>query len=515
VNKGKICVSVCSESVTGTIANIKRAEKIADVIEVRFDCLSKHVFNIEASVETGAMAYLCWTWENILCATRKPIISTYRPAVQGGRQELTTRARGIFWYAGMATEFCDVEEDLFDDASSQFFQKRILSYHNFEDVPADLNSTFDRLAAQSMADIIKIAVTAHDIAEALPVWKLINQARNAGKEIIPIAMGEAGKWTRVLGLAHGAFMTYASLNEGLETADGQITVKDLTEVYRVKELNKDTAVYGVIGDPVSSSKSPYMHNAAFAASGINAVFLPLVVKNLDEFIARMVAPSTREVELNFAGFSVTMPHKQTIIKHLDEIDAVAAKIGAVNTVKIENGKLVGHNTDAHGFVTPLKTKFGDLKNARVAVLGAGGAARACVFALKQENADVTVFARDIQKANAFADEFGVRSKQLTTGLRPLTTDVDIVVNATSLGMKGPLENESPFTASQLDGVKFVYDLVTRQNDSPIIREAKKAGIPTIGGVEMLIAQGAKQFEIWTGQTAPVEKMLESVLARIQ
>lgn len=510
MNNGKICISVCAQTADEMIAKIKRAEEFADVIEVRFDCLETAIFNSTKSFEsdrvTDALADKIFNLHLSI-----PRISTLRTKDQGGHRELFQSERTNFWNSGWETEYADLEEDIVDDPMYGLWQNRIVSRHFFSEVPTDLNPIYDSLGKHN-ADIIKIAITTKDVADCLTVWKLLERAKSENKQLIPIAMGDAGKWTRILGLAHGSYMTYASLDEGEETADGQITAEDLTEVYRVKELDKSTAVYGVIGDPVSSSRSPYMHNAAFAETGINAVFLPLLVKNLDEFIRRMVAPATREVELNFAGFSVTMPHKQTIMKHLDEIDAVAAKIGAVNTVNIIDDKLIGYNTDAHGFITPLKTKFGDLKNARVAILGAGGAARACVYALVEEGAEVTVLARDLQRANSFADEFNVKVAQLTTDHRPLTTD--IVVNATPLGMKGAFENESPLTAEQLEGVRFVYDLVTRADDTPLVREANKAGIPAIGGFEMLIEQGARQFEIWTGRDAPVQLMRQSVTARL-
>lgn len=392
-----------------------------------------------------------------------------------------------------------------------------MSFHDFEGTPDNLDLQWAAISEMS-GSTVKIAVQTHDITDAIPVWKLIDLASAKKKKIIPIAMGEAGKWTRILGLAHGASMTYASLDTGGETAPGQITAKDLIQTYRVKELDKNTKVFGVIGDPASQSVSPYLHNPAFALTDINAVFIPFLVKDLDEFMRRMVMPQTREVELNFGGFSVTMPHKQAIMKFLDVLDPIAAKIGAVNTVKIENGKLTGHNTDAHGFITPLKARFGSIVDARVAVLGAGGAARACVYALKQEGADVTVFARDPKIGNVIAEEFAAKFtdfSKIKVQKSKIGSDFEILVDATPVGMAGPLENESLFTADELTGVKFVYDLVTKAVDTPIIREAKKAGIPTLGGLEMLIAQGAKQFEIWTGREAPADLMRDAISSRIQ
>lgn len=529
MNNGKICVSVCAKTADEMIAKIKQAEEFADVIEVRFDCLRKdQISNFESEIL------------NLINDVH--ILATFRSAEQGGKTTASVPERKEFWRSIRGKYWGgDFEEDVFDVSNG--FSNRIISQHDFVGDSADLDVTYEKLA-DSDAGIIKLAVTANDITDCLPAWKLIERATAENQKIIPIGMGDAGKWTRILGLAHGAFMTYASLESGDETAPGQVTARDLVEVYRVKGLDKNTQVFGVIGDPIAQSLSPYMHNPAFADRGVNAVFISLLVKDLDEFIRRMVKPETREVELNFGGFSVTMPHKQAIMRHLDVIDPTANAIGAVNTVKITDGKLTGYNTDAHGFITPLKAKFGDVKNARVAVFGAGGAARACVYALKQEGSDVTVFARDAAKGAAFANQFRVKFSEIsnskseiskseseisdlkfeisndqspkTEDQRPKTalSDFDILVDATPLGMKGPYENDSLFEADELAGLKFVYDLVARTTDTPLIAEAKKAGIPAIGGLDMLIAQGCKQFEIWTGLEAPPDLMRDSLVARM-
>ncbi len=499
MNDGKICVSVCAETADEMIANIRRAEEFADVVEVRFDCLNgDDVSNFRSHI--------------LDLNFQKPLLATFRSPEQGGHGSATLSKRVEFW-STISNSFwaTDLEEDVFELAPTT--AKTLISHHDLAGVPDDLDAIFQRLSATN-ADVLKLAVRTHDIVDSIALWKLMEKAKDTGKQVIPIAMGDAGKWTRVLGLAHGAFLTYASLDAGKETAVGQITAKDMRDVYRVKELNKGTKVYGVVGDPVSSSVSPYMHNPAFAVAGENAVFLPLQVKDLHAFVHRMVKIETCEIELNFGGFSVTMPHKQAILKHLDAIDPVAEKIGAVNTVKIEGGKLTGYNTDAHGFITPLKARFGELSGTRVAVFGAGGAARAVVYALKYEGADVTVYVRDPAKAARFAEDQGVDLEFMPTGDRRLPTGTEIVVNATPLGMKGRLENETLFSAAELNGVKFVYDIVTKATDTLLVAEAKKAGIPVIGGIEMLIAQGAMQFEIWTGREAPVDLMRSSLLAKM-
>ena len=470
-----------------------RAEADADIIELRFDSLRPDEVHL-AEVMLREASLL------------KPTILTFRSPEQGGGHPLTRDERLAFWSRTDVGEWArDLEEDIIEQARKG---TTILSFHDFAGTTWT-DPVLKRMSSAE-ADIIKVAVTAHDVCDALPVWSMLDHTPAGNPRSIPIAMGDPGKWTRILGLAHGAFLTYASLSTGRETADGQITAHDLNSVYRAKELDRETQVYGVLGDPISSSLSPYMHNAAFAHAGINAVFIPFQVKDLDEFMRRMVLPDTREVELNFAGFSVTMPHKQAVQRHLTAVDRTAKAIGAINTIHIEDQRLIGYNTDAPGFLAPLKQRFGDLKDAKVAVLGAGGAARAVIYAILQEQAKVTLFARNAEKARPLADEFKIELLPIPTSGLP---GYDIVVNATPLGMRGPCENLTPVTAEQLRGVRFVYDLVTRPDDTPLLREARKVGIPAIGGLEMLIAQGMRQFEIWAGLTAPAGVMRQAVLDR--
>jgi 3-dehydroquinate dehydratase/shikimate dehydrogenase len=511
VNKGKICVSVCAETVDGIIDKIRQAEDLADVIEVRFDCLSKQEFDVNDMARSGLVR------SRILDATDKPLISTFRPRSQGGCGDLTLQEQARFWGSGFETDYCDVEEKFVQATlPPRSWGERICSFHDHSGVPENIEELFGRLA-RTGAEIVKIAVHANEIVDAMPVWKLLEfsniHKQNTQPRVIPIAMGDSGQWTRILGLAHGAYLTYVSVDEGDETAAGQISARDMIELYRAKELSRDTKVYGVIGDPVSSSLSPYVHNSAFAAADVDAVFLPLLVRDLHAFFNRMVLPATREVELNFAGFAVTMPHKQTVMKYLDWIDPAAERIGAVNTIKMENGKLLGSNTDADGFIRTLKARAPDLSGARFAMIGSGGAARACIDALRQEPVDVTLFGRDAAKAARLADEFSITADTISN-LRSSIPDFDIVVNATPLGMQGDLANVSPLTADQLKGVKLVFDLVTRAGDTPLMREAKEAGVDIISGVEMLLEQAAEQFQIWTGIEAPRSIMRKSAFARM-
>jgi 3-dehydroquinate dehydratase/shikimate dehydrogenase len=502
MNNGKICVSVCAETTGELVKQIKQAAIYADIIELRFDCLDKNIIRN--------------VMENIL-RIDKQFLVTFRPKEQGGKRELNFRERLKFWefflWNNKAKKlYADIEFDLQLILKLES-NKIIVSSHDFSGLSGNSTATYEILTIIN-SDFLKIAVNANDIIDSTAVWKLLERAKKENKKLIPIAMGEAGKWTRILGLAHGAFMTYASLESGKETASGQISAQDLIETYRVKELNEQTEVYGIVGNPVAHSLSPFMHNAAFKFHNLNAVYIPFEVKNLDEFVAKFIREETREIDLNFRGFSVTIPHKEAIIEHLDEIDEAAKAIGAVNTVKIENGKLYGFNTDAEGFIEPLRNSYGDLKDSRVAILGAGGAARACIYALKKENAKVTIFARNVEKAKGLADEFKVQSSKLKAQSESFA-EFDILVNTTPLGTNGEFENETPAFASQIENVKLVYDLIYNPVETPFIKAARKATVPTIGGLAMLVEQGMKQFEIWTSKDAPMKEMSAAALRKLK
>ena len=504
MSEKKICVSVFAETADELVSKLRRAEADADVIELRFDGLDPEGIR-------NAFAHL---------RSDKQLLLTMRPKEQGGRSARNATERVGFWteYALHKTIdhrsiWVDQEHDLLPQKEFMFWLDQffvVRSKHYFEGHIADLNKAYDALASDS--EVAKIAVSSKDVLDTIGIWRLLQRANEENKRLIPIAMGEAGKWTRVLGPAYGAFMTYASLESGGETAAGQITVEDMKQTFRVPDLDRETSVYGIIAANTSYSVSPWMHNAAFRSAGLNSVFVPLQTTDIEGFLTRMVKPVSREIELNFAGFSVTNPHKETIIPLLDEVDDTARAIGAVNTVKVNDGKLTGYNTDAQGFIASLKPAYGELAGTRVALFGAGGAARACVKALRDAGATVTIFARNQTKGQALAEEFSATCES-SAGDRIMGDEFDIVVNSTPLGM-GTNSNFAVLTAPQLRGLKLVYDLVYNPSETRLMREAKTAGVAAIGGLEMLIAQGAEQFKIWTGLEAPIEEMRVAVEKRL-
>lgn len=503
----RICVSICESRASELAQSAAAAAGLADLIELRLDCLP------------GVESTLALRQLNALqLASPCPLILTLRPAEQGGRREIDALNRLAFWVENFLYDdeyrgFADIECDLLllihqseDERWKKLDWERVIcSHHDFTGMPAELEKIYERMAS-TPAHILKIAISAVDVTDCIPVFHLLDRARSEGRAVVAIAMNDAGIATRILGPSRGAFMAYGSLDPSSTVAPGQLSAATLTDLYRIRELNRQTEIMGLMGSPVAHSISPQIHNAAFAAQGLNAVYIPFEVKEAKDFIRRMVDPRTREVDWRLRGLSVTAPHKSACLALLDELAPPAREIGAVNTVLIEDDRLIGHNTDAEAFLAPLRRRAITLVGARCALLGAGGAAQSVLWALEREGADVTVFARDMSKANQLAEKFGARAAGVSDAR---FEGFDLVINATPLGTQGYLERETPAVSSQLQGARLVYDLVYNPPSTRLMREAAEGGIESIGGLEMLLAQAAAQFRLWTGQDAPLEVMREA------
>ncbi len=263
-------------------------------------------------------------------------------------------------------------------------------------------------------------------------------------------------------------------------------------------IDAETKLLAVIGNPVGHSLSPAMQNAALQKLGLNYAYLALEAKNIGTAIEAMR-------ELGFRGYSVTVPHKETVIQFLDSIDALAKKIGAVNTVVNNDGFLEGYNTDALAAICSLK-KMISLKGKKANIVGAGGVARAIAFALKQEGAFVTVFDLVPQKAESLAAEVGCSQLPLKD---VSSAKADLLVNATPIGMF-PKTHESPVGKSVLKNYSAVFDVVYNPAETLLLKQAKAAGCKTISGLEMFVSQGAEQFRLWTGREAPIKLMKKTV-----
>jgi 3-dehydroquinate dehydratase / shikimate dehydrogenase len=493
-NRVKICVPVCVAK-DDLAAAISRAAEAGDLIELRLDCLPESQRND--------------AWRNLAQLGNRPFILTLRPKDQGGNAEINLEERFQFWNAldeVPADAMFDLELDLIDEVVSRktavVASRVICSHHQFEGEIANVESIYEQMAAIPAA-VLKIAVQAEDAIDCLPIFKLLERAQREGRKLIAIAMGTAGIATRILVPARGSFLTYGSLDDETATAPGQLTARELRDVYRIDRIDRQTQIMGLIGRPVSHSLSPQLHNAAFAGSEANAVFIPFEVRDIDAFMRRMVIPGSREIDWNLRGFSVTAPHKTTVMKFLDWIEPAAKEIGAVNTIVLEGGSSRGYNTDAAAFIEVLKGRIASLQNLRCAVIGAGGAARGVGWALRQAGASVSLFARDAAKAKALGDDLRVDSCDLANAN---FKGFDVVVNATPLGTCGAHEAETPALADQLRGVRLAYDLVYNPLETRFMREARAAECQTIGGLDMLIAQAAEQFRLWMDAQPDVATM---------
>ena len=376
--------------------------------------------------------------------------------------------------------------------------KVIVSHHNYRETRS-LRGIYRQLARLPVAGI-KIATQARHLRDNLQIHRLLKAHRGQSPKLVALAMGPCGIPSRVLALQWGSYFAYASAGNHAGTATGQLAVEYLHSVYRVERLNFRTRLYGVVGSHASMSLSPTMQNAAFQAKRVNAVYVPCETKQLPDFLALAQ-------ELNFLGFSVTMPFKRAILRHLDWVDPLAARIGACNTVAFRHGKHLGWNTDAAAVVEVLAKRL-RLAGSRVLILGAGGAGRAAAYALRAEGAEVLIADGREQAARKLAR--GISAQPVPweeTG----NLDVDALINATPVGM-APHADGIPVDLARLR-VRVVFDLVYSPLETRLLHEARGRGLTTIGGLEMLVAQGARQFEIWTGQAAP-RALMEQALRHV-
>ncbi|HEX8175018.1 MAG TPA: shikimate dehydrogenase [Pyrinomonadaceae bacterium] len=497
--KPLICVPVCERSAGDLPGAIARAAELADIIELRLDYLA--VAELDRAL--GQL-------NTLTGGTTRPFIITLRPAEQGGMREIDSLNRIVFWLDCLGRDeapnlLYDIEFDVarvLMEKEGLDWNRIICSHHDFAGGQSNPEQLYQMMKG-TPARIIKIAVRAGDATDCLPVFNLMERARLEGRQLIAVAMGEAGIVTRIMGPSRGSFLTYGALDKAHATAAGQSTAEELRELYRVQSITKETTVSGIMGSPVSHSVSPQMHNAALAASGSDAVYIPFEVLDAGSFLKRMAHPRSRELDWKLRGLSVTAPHKISVMEHLDWIEPAAREIGAVNTIIVEGEELHGYNTDAVGFLSPLVKTCGVLSGKEVAIIGAGGAARSALWSLKRAGAKPALFARDREKGERLAEEFGARSLELEgAGFR----DFEIVVNATPLGTFGSSEDETPAIASQLKGARLAYDLIYNPRRTRFLLEAEKAGCETLTGLEMLIAQAAEQFRLWMKTDAPLEVM---------
>src|SRR6201987_4744988 len=375
----------------------------------------------------------------------------------------------------------------------------ILSFHDFH-ATKKLEETLEKMRAHP-ADYYKVVSTATTLADNITMMKFLEKESDR-HSLVGVCMGEQGIISRVLGVRAGSAFTFAAVSEGEQTAPGQFTAQDLGSVYRIEKVDVATRVYGVAGDPVSHSLSPIIMNTAMRRENVNAVYLALHAKTLKDLVA-----CVRDIPIH--GLSITMPYKEAILQYLDNTDSHTTKIGACNTiVRAQDGKLYGFNTDTAGVVRPLEQRIA-LEGARILVLGAGGAARAAVFGLKERGCEVFILNRTPAPAQKLARQAKARTIK-RQDLRKLAFDV--IVNATPVGMSN--SSESPLNEKEIKA-KYAFDMVYDPAETRFLKAAKARGAQIIAGIEMFVHQAARQFEIWTGKPAPWDDMLRVVTIALQ
>ena len=484
-----ICIPIIANNLDDALHDMAEASKVADIVELRID----YIKNVDL--------------KRLLEKRTKPVIVTNRPVREGGKFDGSEEERIALLKLAirLQADYVDIEHDsiqhLCRDTELRVPTKIIVSYHNFRETPDDLTDIYKRLS-QSGADIVKIVTHANSITDNVRIYRLLQQSR---MPVISFCMGELGIISRILYKRFGSYLTFASLRTGKESAPGQINIHELLNTYQARRQDKHSAIYGLIGNPVSHSISPIIHNTLFKELNFNGIYVPFKVDNIGDFMKEFRG-------LDVKGYSVTIPHKESVVNYLDAIDPIAKKIGAVNTIVNKGGQLVGFNTDCEAAIKVLEavnsrgerpfalTKDVHLRGKKVTLVGAGGVARAIAFGLKERQAQITIINRNYGRAQSLARDVGCLVSKFDESE---AFNADILINATPVGMF-PKINETPIDKHKLKPNMIVFDTIYNPIETKLLKEAKAQGCKTINGLSMFVHQAAAQFKLWTGQMPSVE-----------
>ena len=489
---GRVCAVAAAATAAEMSRQVRDASRRARTIELRLDWLQS---NAERA------RFMRWLKQHYPASVT--FLATCRRK-EGGGKFPGDIARQLYWLSQAreaGCQWCDVEMETFRELPEGFLRaypvpsRIMLSIHDFERTPNLPRNIV--VARHGLVDAVKIAAQAKTIADSVRLLRVARRSRN----FVAVPMGDVALPARLLALREGSELAYAPIAEA--TAPGQVSLEETLRLYRPHLLNRKTQVYGVIGDPIGHSLSPLLHNTGFAARHVNAVYLPFLVHQLGDFLKAIR-------DFGIRGFSVTIPHKQAMLKYLKECEPLAAEIGAVNTVAVRrDGSLFGCNTDYVGVLRALQKKL-CIKGSRVLIFGAGGSARAAAFALARTGAQVCVCARRESAAKQLARAVGGEAIPRRALLKE---SFDAILNATPVGMH-PNEGNSPLSAGELQ-CRIVMDLIYRPERTKLLEIAAQKGIATVSGANMFLAQGFAQWEIWTGKRAPEAAMRHAVLSALR
>jgi 3-dehydroquinate dehydratase/shikimate dehydrogenase len=469
------------------------AEAGVELVELRVDCLRREP-----------------DLKRILAQRPTPCIFTLRRGVDGGlfRGNEERRQQMLREAIVAGVDYVDLEVDIAPKVRRFGKTKRIISYHNMRETPADLEA-IAKQCEELDPDVVKVATLASSVADASRVLRL---GTKATVPTVTIAMGPLGVFTRILNAKFGAPFTYAGFNPERRFAPGMLNYQVLKRDYFYDQINAETEVFAVIGDPIGHSLSPAIHNAAFRHLGLNKVMVPLRIP------ADTLESSLRDLEwLGIKGMSVTIPHKGAIIPLLAAKDGTIELTGACNTVVFQEGKKIGTNTDYRAAMDALEAAMepdperpGDspLSEKQILILGAGGAARSIAFGVARRGAHLQITNRHDDRATALAEQVGCRT--VSWAMRASTL-VQILINCTPVGMH-PDVDDTPMPPAGLKEGMVVFDTVYHPENTMLLKLARERGCKTITGVEMFVRQAAQQFKLYTGQDAPMD-LMHDVLKR--
>lgn len=485
-----ICVSIGRGRHRHMIAEHKHlVEQGARLVELRLDYINGEV-----------------NLRRLLDERPCPVIVTCRRERDGGKWSGDEAARLMLLRSAIAkgVEYVDLEEDVATTITRYGPTKRIISLHDFRKTPEDLAALHARLAALD-ADVVKLATMANNPHDNLRMLELI---RASEKPTVGMCMGEIGTPSRILSGRFGSPFTYSTFSHERTLAPGQLSFGDMKDLYHYEEVGPETAVYGVIADPVRHSMSPLVHNTAFRKLGVDAVYVPFRVprEDLAQFLDD--APS-----YGIRGLSVTIPHKESVVPKLSKSDGAVRGIGAANSIVFEGDERLGYNTDYRAAMDSLDNAAGHLgggqnffEGRKALVLGAGGAAKAIAFGLKRRGAKVVITGRTPERATELAQRIECSTVEwdLRHGLRP-----EVLINCTPVGMH-PHVDESPFDRDCLQPSMLVFDTVYNPENTLLVKDARGRNCMVITGVEMFVRQAALQFKLFTGQDPPWELMRDTL-----
>ncbi len=490
--KTKICAVITADNAKGALDDMEKED--SDLIELRLDFIRN---TDEKKIS------------ELIDGKKQKIIATLRPAKFGGLFKREEKERLGLLKAAIDNnaDFIDVEfqsEIMNQIIENKKLSKIIISHHDLKETPSleKLESIYNQINKLN-PDFVKIVTTANSINDNFVIFDLLKNKNN----LIAFCMGLKGEISRILAPKFGSAITYCSLGKDKESAPGQITLEEMKNLYHVDLINPQTKVIGIIGEFAENSMSKYMHNPNFVKNNVNFVYIPFKTSpdELKEFMDNFK-------RFNFKGAAVTIPHKESIINLIHNIDETADEIGAVNTLVREDSKIIGYNTDYYGAVESLKEKMNP-KNKKVLVIGAGGAARAVVYGLRKEGAEITIVNRTEDKAKELAGQFNVDFDKIEN-IKSLTMQADVIINTTSMGM-APFENSCALKEDELEEGKVVMDVVYKPVITKLIKLAQKKKCKTITGDRMLIYQAVKQFELWTGINPGFKDMEKELVKEIK